>query len=148
LADGVDCCLIRRAEHAGEDGLAVDVLIAEDEPGILQSLDFILRQAGFVVHAETDGAAALNAIRNKRPRVVVLDVMMPKRSGFEVLRDLRADVVTRAIPVLMLTAKGQQQDRRTAEELGANAFITKPYANADVVNAVRRLIADGGTGSA
>ena len=72
--------------------------------------------------------------------MLVLDVMLPKRSGFEVLKQIRADEVLRDLPVLILTAKGQAQDRRTAEELGADGFVTKPYANAEVVDAVRRLL--------
>ena len=76
-----------------------------------------------------------------KPRLVVLDVMLPKRSGFEVLKQIRADAQTRELPVLILTAKGQAQDRRIAEELGASSFVTKPYANADVVDAVRELLA-------
>ena len=121
--------------------MAVDVLIAEDEPSILESLDFILRRAGWSIASVTDGDAALAAIRRDKPRLVVLDVMLPKRSGFEVLKQIRADVLTRDLPVLILTAKGQAQDRRIAEELGASSFVTKPYANADVVGAVRRLLA-------
>ena len=74
--------------------------------------------------------------------MVVLDVMLPKRSGFEVLKQIRADAATRDLPVLILTAKGQAQDRRTAEELGADGFVTKPYANAEVVGAVRRLLGE------
>jgi len=122
--------------------LAVDVLIAEDEPSILESLDFILRRAGWSIQSVTDGDAALSAVRQSRPRIVVLDVMLPKRSGFEVLKQIRADAATRALPVLVLTAKGQAQDRRTAEELGADSFITKPYANVDVVKEVRRLLGE------
>jgi two-component system, OmpR family, response regulator len=125
--------------------LAVDVLIAEDEPSILESLDFILRRAGFSIASVTDGDAALAAIRRDRPRLVVLDVMLPKRSGFEVLKQIRADVLTRELPVMILTAKGQTQDRKLAEELGASSFVTKPYANADVVGTVRKLLA-GDTG--
>ena len=120
--------------------LAVDILIAEDEPSILESLDFILRRAGWTIDAVTDGEAALEAVRRLRPRMLVLDVMLPKRSGFEVLKQIRADAETHALPVLVLTAKGQQQDRRIAEEFGADVFITKPYANADVVDAVRALM--------
>jgi DNA-binding response OmpR family regulator len=123
--------------------LAIDVLIAEDEPSILESLDFILRRAGFSILSVTDGDAALAAIRRSKPRLVVLDVMLPKRSGFEVLKQIRADAQTRELPVLILTAKGQAQDRRTAEELGASSFVTKPYANADVVGTVRQLIGAG-----
>ncbi|MBU1335457.1 MAG: response regulator [Alphaproteobacteria bacterium] len=126
--------------------MAIDVLIAEDEPSILESLDFILRRAGWTISAVTDGDAALDAVRRLKPRVLVLDVMLPKRSGFEVLKQIRADVETRALPVLILTAKGQQQDRRIAEEFGADVFVTKPYANADVVGAVRHLLGrDAGT---
>jgi two-component system OmpR family response regulator len=120
--------------------LALDVLIAEDEPSILESLDFILRRAGWSISAVTDGDAALEAVRRLKPRVLVLDVMLPKRSGFEVLKLIRADAETRNLPVLILTAKGQQQDRRIAEEFGADVFVTKPYANADVVGAVRQLL--------
>jgi DNA-binding response OmpR family regulator len=90
----------------------------------------------------TDGDAALDAVRRLHPRVVVLDVMLPKRSGFEVLKQIRADTLTSGQPVLILTAKGQQQDRRIAEELGADSFITKPYANAEVVGEVRRLLGE------
>lgn len=122
--------------------LALDILIAEDEPSILESLDFILKRAGWSIESVTDGDAALVALRRSRPRMVVLDVMLPKRSGFEVLKQIRADAATRDLPVLILTAKGQAQDKRTAEELGADGFVTKPYANAEVVGAVRRLLGE------
>ena len=120
--------------------MAVDILIAEDEPSILEALTFVLRRAGWTVHTVTDGEAVMNAVRRDRPRVLVLDVMMPKRSGFEVLKQIRGNEATAALPVLVLTAKGQQQDRRIAEELGANSFVTKPYSNADVIEAVRALL--------
>lgn len=127
--------------------MAVDILIAEDEPSILESLDFILRRAGWTISAVTDGDAVLEAVRRLKPRMLVLDVMLPKRSGFEVLKQIRADAAMRELPVLVLTAKGQQQDRRTAEEFGADIFVTKPYANAEVVGAVRQLLQseNGGT---
>ena len=124
--------------------LAVDILIAEDEPSILESLDFILRRAGWTISAVTDGDAALEAVRRLKPRMLVLDVMLPKRSGFDVLKQIRADPDSHALPVLILTAKGQQQDRRIAEEFGADVFVTKPYANADVVGAVRQLLGENG----
>lgn len=120
--------------------MAIDILIAEDEPSILESLDFILRRAGWTISAVTDGDAVIEAVRRLRPRMLVLDVMLPKRSGFEVLKQIRADADTQALPVLILTAKGQQQDRRIAEEFGADVFVTKPYANAEVVGAVRQLL--------
>lgn len=136
------------AASGGETGrnegesVALDVLIAEDEPSILESLEFILKRAGFSCSTVTDGNAVLTAVRRLHPRMVVLDVMLPRQSGFEVLKQIRADALTTALPVLILTAKGQQQDRRIAEELGADIFVTKPYANADVVGAVRRLLGE------
>ncbi|HWW47057.1 MAG TPA: response regulator [Xanthobacteraceae bacterium] len=121
-------------------GAVIDVLVAEDEPGILESLDFILRRAGWSISTVTDGEAALEAARQLHPRVVVLDLMLPKRTGFEVLKQMKADKSTRDVPILILTAKGQQRDRQIAEELGADGFVTKPYANDDVIGAVRRLL--------
>lgn len=120
--------------------MAIDILIAEDEPSILEALTFVLRRAGWTVHAVTDGEAVMDAVRRGQPRVLVLDIMMPKRSGFEVLKQIRGSEATAALPVLVLTAKGQQQDRRIAGELGANSFVTKPYSNADVIQAVRALL--------
>lgn len=124
--------------------VAVDVLIAEDEPSILESLDFILRRAGWSIASVTDGDAVIGMLRRSPPRVLVLDVMLPKRSGFDLLKQIRADDVLRGLPVLILTAKGQAKDRRTAEELGANGFVTKPYANSEVLEEVRRLIGPAG----
>ncbi|RIK84953.1 MAG: two-component system response regulator [Hyphomicrobiales bacterium] len=120
--------------------MAIDILIAEDEPSILEALTFVLGRAGWSVRTVTDGEAVIGAVRREEPRVLVLDIMLPKRSGFEVLKQIRANAATRALPVLVLTAKGQQQDRQIAEELGADSFVTKPYANADVVDAVRALL--------
>ena len=121
--------------------MAVDILIAEDEPSILEALTFVLRRVGWSVRTVTDGEAVMGAVRREEPRVLVLDIMLPKRSGFDVLKQIRANATTSALPVLVLTAKGQQQDRQIAEELGADCFVTKPYANADVVAAVRNLLA-------
>lgn len=120
--------------------MSVDILIVEDEPSILDSLDFILKRAGWNISAVTDGDAAIAAVSELRPKVLVLDVMLPKKSGFEVLKHLRAQPTSKDLPILMLTAKGQQQDRRIAEELGANGFVTKPYSNSEVVDAVRQLM--------
>lgn len=124
--------------------MPLDILIAEDEPSILDSLEFILQRAGWGISSVRDGEAALEAVRSLRPQVLVLDLMLPKRSGFEVLKQLRADPETARLPVLVLTAKGQQQDRRIAGELGADRFVTKPYANTEVVDTVRELLARAG----
>jgi Response regulators consisting of a CheY-like receiver domain and a winged-helix DNA-binding domain len=127
-------------EEEGGSKLPTDILIAEDEPSILEALSFVLQRAGWTVQSVTDGEAVMQAVRRMRPRVLVLDVMMPKKSGFEVLKQIRADASLRALPVLVLTAKGQQQDKRVAEELGADRFITKPYSNVDVIDTVRELL--------
>jgi len=115
------------------------VLIAEDEPHIVESLRFILDLEGYEVRAVTDGREVLDAVRRHMPDVVILDVMMPNCNGFEVLKSLKADSVLASIPVLMLTAKGQERDRATALGLGADVFVTKPFSNRDVLDRVRRL---------
>jgi two-component system OmpR family response regulator len=117
-----------------------DVLIVEDEPAILESLQFILERSGWTVDVARDGEAALRAVRSLRPRMVLLDIMLPKRSGFDVLKSIRADASLRSTSVVILTARGQQFDRQTAHELCADGFVTKPFANADVVKEVRRIL--------
>ena len=120
--------------------MTTDILIVEDEPAILESLEFILTRGGWTVSLARDGEAALAAVYQDRPRMVLLDLMLPKMSGFDVLKALRADAALRSITVLILTARGQQRDRDTAMELHADGFITKPYANDEVVAAVRKLL--------
>ena len=115
------------------------ILIAEDEPNIIESLSFLLERAGYEVVHEMSGPAALESVLADPPSVVVLDVMLPGLDGFEILRRLRADARALALPVLMLTAKGQREDRETALESGANLFITKPFSNTEVIAAVTRL---------
>ncbi len=118
------------------------VLLAEDEPNIVESLTFLLDRAGFEVMVETDGRKALDTALEDLPDVLILDVMLPELDGYEVLRLLRSDHRANKLPVLMLTAKGQREDRETALECGANLFITKPFANSDIIEAVKQL-ADG-----
>lgn len=119
-----------------------DILIVEDEPAILTSLEFILGHAGWTTQSVTDGEAAIKAVQSALPKMVVLDLMLPKINGFEVLKILRNSAATKNLPIMILTAKGQQQDKRTAQELGASSFVTKPYANTDVVAAVQSLIGE------
>ncbi len=121
------------------------VLVAEDEPNIVESLTFLLERAGFEVSVETGGQRALDAVRANLPDVLVLDVMLPEMDGYEILRRLRADRHAESLPVLMLTAKGQREDRETALRCGADLFMTKPFANAEIVAAVEQL-ADGRPG--
>lgn len=123
--------------------MSVDILVVEDEPGIQQSLRFILERAGWSVEIVADGQSALATLAGRLPGMVLLDVMLPKLSGFDVLKRIRSTPALAHLPVLILTAKGQQQDKQTAQELGANAFVTKPYANADLVEAVGRVLSAG-----
>ncbi len=115
------------------------VLLAEDEPNIVESLTFLLERAGFEVAVETDGRQALDAALGHVPDVLILDVMLPELDGYEVLRQLRSDPRTGKLPVIMLTAKGQREDRETALQCGADLFITKPFANAEIIAAVKQL---------
>jgi DNA-binding response OmpR family regulator len=124
-----------------ETAVPTRVLIAEDEPNIVESLTFILKRSGFEVRSATDGEAALSALRSDRPDVMILDVMLPKMNGFDVLKTLRGEDGLRDLPVVLLTAKGQSQDRRMAEEIGANAFVTKPFSNQHIVDTVRAVAA-------
>jgi DNA-binding response OmpR family regulator len=119
--------------------MAARVLIAEDEPNIVESLSFLLRRAGYDVASVADGASALADVRAHPTALMILDLMLPRLNGFEVLKALRADATLAALPVLVLTAKGQAQDRRLAETVGANAFMTKPFSNREIVDEVRRL---------
>ncbi len=115
------------------------VLLIEDEPNITEAIRFILSRDGWTVDTHFNGATALEAVARRQPDVVVLDVMLPNRSGFDILADLRAGPETRNLPVLMLTARGQKQDREMAERRGVNRFMTKPFSNAEVLDAVREL---------
>ncbi len=115
------------------------VLLAEDEPNIVESITFLLERAGFDVIVATDGRQALVTALEKLPDVLVLDLMLPELDGYEVLRNLRADPDGAKLPVLMLTAKGQRIDRETALECGADLFMTKPFANAEITAAVMKL---------
>ena len=115
------------------------VLLIEDEPNIIEAIRFILSRDGWRVDIHANGETAVAAVRDRKPDVVVLDVMLPGRSGYDILSDLRADPDTRDLPVLMLTARGQKSDREMAERIGANRFMTKPFSNEDVLSAVRDL---------
>jgi DNA-binding response OmpR family regulator len=117
------------------------VLIAEDDRHIVESLTFVLEREGFEVSFALDGEAAIERLRRDPPDMMILDVMLPKVNGFEVLKLVKADPALHALPVIILTAKGQAHDRRKAEEIGVEGFMTKPFSNRDIVEAVRRVTA-------
>lgn len=121
--------------------MSTRVLIVEDEPNIVESLSFLLRRAGFDVAATGDGESALADLRSQPARLVILDLMLPKANGFEVLKAVRNDPALADVRVLVLTAKGQASDRRLAEAIGVDAFMTKPFSNREIMTEVRRLTA-------
>lgn len=115
------------------------VLLIEDEPNIIEAISFILSRDGWQVSTHANGETAAEAVRAALPDVLILDVMLPGRSGYDILQELRADPATRDLPVLMLTARGQAKDRDLATRLGATRFMTKPFSNAEVLETVREL---------
>lgn len=116
-----------------------EVLLVEDEPHIVEAIRYILSRDGWSVTALDDGRDAVAAIRAAQPALVILDVMLPGRSGFDILKDLRAEAATATLPVLLLTARSQAKDRELAERLGASRFVAKPFSNGDMLAAVREL---------
>lgn len=115
------------------------VLLIEDEPNIIEAISFVLSREGWDVRTHSDGATAVETVTALRPSVVMLDVMLPNRSGFDILKDLRDRPETAEIPILMLTAKGQAKDRELAESYGVSHFMTKPFSNQDVIDRVSAL---------
>lgn len=126
-------------EHPSPDAGPGTILIVEDESNILEALTFILSRAGWDVRGHGKGDTALAEVARLNPDVLVLDVMLPGCTGFDILRALRAEAETRDLPVVMLTAKGQTQDRDQALALGANAFLTKPFSNDELLSTVREI---------
>jgi len=116
------------------------ILIVDDEPNIVLSLEYLMKREGYEVLVAHDGEEALDVLRRERPRLVLLDVMMPKKSGFEVCQELRADDAIKDTLVLMLTAKGRETDIAKGQGVGANAYMTKPFSTRDLVQKVSALL--------
>lgn len=116
------------------------VLMIEDEPHITEAVRFLLTREGWRVETHVRGEDAVEMVQQTTPDLVILDMMLPGRSGLDILRDIRADRHLCNLPVLMLTARGQQRDRDQAEEAGVNRYMTKPFSNEEVLDAVRDLV--------
>ena len=116
------------------------VLIAEDEESIVASLDFLMRQCGFATRVARDGEAAIASLGDFRPDLVLLDLMLPGRSGLEVCRAIRADAALGATRVLMLTAKGGVHDQARGMEAGADYYLTKPFSTRELVARAKALL--------
>lgn len=120
--------------------MSATVLIADDEPNILISLEFLMKREGYQVKLARDGQEAVDAILAHRPDLVLLDVMMPHKSGFDVCQEVRANEAVRDTRILMLTAKGRDTDVAKGLALGANAYMTKPFSTKELVEKVREML--------
>ncbi len=116
------------------------VLIADDEPNILISLEYLMKREGYEVSVARDGQEAIDAILRERPDLVLLDVMMPVKTGFEVCQEVRAIESAKDTLILMLTAKGRETDLAKGLALGANAYMTKPFSTKELVSRVRGML--------
>lgn len=116
------------------------ILIADDEPNILISLEFLMKREGYEVVVARDGQEAIEAIARERPDLVLLDVMMPNKTGFDVCHEVRADESCNGIIIVMLTAKGRDTDVAKGMALGANAYMTKPFSTKDLVQKVHEFL--------
>lgn len=123
--------------------MANRVLVVEDEPNIVDSLSFLMKQAGFEVAIARDGDTAIRMMESRVPDLVLLDVMLPRRDGYEVCREIRARAEWKDVRIVMLTAKGRELDRRKGLELGADDYITKPFSTREIVRRVRELLGAG-----
>lgn len=121
--------------------MSCKILIADDEPNILISLEYLMKREGYAVSVARDGAEALETLRRERPTLVLLDVMMPGKTGFEVCQEVRADDELKDTLILMLTAKGRDTDVAKGLALGANDYITKPFSTKELAQKVRDLLA-------
>lgn len=120
------------------------LLVADDEPNIVISLEYLMKREGYQVLVATDGNQALETIQRERPALVLLDVMMPGKTGFEVCQAVRADASLAAVRILMLTAKGRETDISKGLALGADGYMTKPFSTRELVDKVREMLGEPG----
>jgi len=120
--------------------MGAKILVADDEPNIVISLEYLLKREGYTVVVARDGQEALDAIARDLPDLVLLDVMMPKKTGFEVCQELRSNDAYQGVKVIMLTAKGRDTDVTKGLGLGADAYMTKPFATRELVQKVAELL--------
>jgi DNA-binding response OmpR family regulator len=118
------------------------ILVADDEPNIVAALEFLLRRNGFEVMTARNGEEALRLVESAAPDLVLLDVMMPVRSGYEVCRRIRERPEWSRIKIVMLSAKGRDAEVNKGLALGADLYITKPFSTRDLVDKVKGLLAE------
>ena len=118
------------------------IVLADDEPNLVIPIEYLLKREGFEVTVARDGQEALEAIARVRPQLVLLDVMMPRKTGFEVCQVLRADEANSGLKILLLTAKGRDDDVAKGLALGADAYMIKPFSPKELAAKVRELLGD------
>ena len=116
------------------------VLVVEDEANIVDSLSFLMKQAGFEVLVARDGDTAIRMMQSRPADLILLDIMLPRRDGYEVCREIRSNPNWDSVRIVMLTARGHDFDRRKGMRLGADAYITKPFSTRDIVARVQELL--------
>ncbi|MCP4702311.1 MAG: response regulator [Gammaproteobacteria bacterium] len=120
--------------------MAKSVLVVDDEPSILASLEYLMLRTGYRVRTATDGDAALESVATAPPDLILLDINMPKRTGYEVCEIVRANPEWRSIRIIMLTAQARDVEREKGLALGADAYLIKPVASQEVIDCVKRLL--------
>ena len=118
------------------------ILIADDEPNIVISLEFLMQHAGYEVQSAADGAEALRDLDRFRPDLILLDIMLPLHDGFEVCQRIREDPALKHVKIVMLTAKGREVEITKGLALGADLYITKPFATRELLASVRQLLGE------
>jgi two-component system alkaline phosphatase synthesis response regulator PhoP len=116
------------------------ILIVDDEPSIVLSLEFLMEKAGYIVFTAGDGEAAMEKVRDEKPDLVLLDINLPGRSGYDICQSMRANPEWNDIRIVMVTAKGRDVEREKGFAMGADEYITKPFSTEEVVETVSRLI--------
>ena len=116
------------------------ILIVDDEPNIVLSLEYLMKREGYDVAIAADGEAALEALAQVRPDLVILDVMLPKMDGFDVCRRVRADARLAGLKILMLTAKGRDTEVAKGLDVGADAYVTKPFSTRELVAKIGEML--------
>jgi DNA-binding response OmpR family regulator len=130
-----------QGNKSGEESMAKKVLIVDDEPNIVLSLEFMMKKEGFEIAVAGDGDTALEMVASFSPDLVLLDVMMPNKSGYEVCQILRADPARAGLKIIMLTAKGRETEVAKGVALGADLYVTKPFSTKELVAQVKTLLA-------
>lgn len=118
----------------------IQIVIVEDEPDILDVLSYNLKREGYEIATAQDGSRGLELIQNEKPKLVLLDLMLPGMDGLDVCRSLKSDDATKAIPVIMLTAKGEESDIVLGLGIGADDYITKPFSPKELIARVKAVL--------